>query len=180
MGHVASGETGQLAEYLSGLIHSLADAGAEVAVIPAVTPHIAISQITAESPIPLVSILQAIDDHLRAGGTQRVALFGTRFTIESKLFGGIRSVEVVRPTDQEIAEIHRVYTEYAVDGVERADHRETLHRIANALIQREKIDAVLLAGTDLSAFYDGRPPEYPAIDASDIHIQAIIRVLCSR
>ncbi len=177
MGHVEAGETRELAHYLSSLVNALARAGADVAVVPAVTPHICIDELTALSPIPIVSILQAIDDGLQARGVRRIALFGTRFTIESDLFGGLSSAEVVRPAHAEIAEIHRVYTEYAVDGVARTDHRETLRRLANALIERENIDAILLAGTDLSAFYDAEPPEYPAIDASDIHIQAILKAL---
>jgi aspartate racemase len=177
MGHVGAGETRELAEYLSGLIQSLARAGAQVAVIPAVTPHICIEELTGLSPIPLVSILRALNEGLEARTVQRVALFGTRYTIESGLFGALTSAETVLPADREIAEIHRVYTDYAVEGVEREGHRETLERIANALIQREKLDAILLAGTDLSAFYDGRPPKYPAIDASDIHIAAIMQAL---
>jgi aspartate racemase len=179
MGHVEAGETSELAQYLSALVQSLARAGAQVAVIPAVTPHICIEEVTAASPIPMVSILRAIDDDLRARGTRRVALFGTRYTIESNLFGGLPSVDVVRPTESEIDEIHRVYTEYAVEGVEMDDHRERLRRVADALIVREKLHAIVLAGTDLSAFYEGRAPEYPAIDASDIHIQAIMEALCS-
>ena len=51
--HAAARETTQLAEYLSQLIHRLARAGAELAVIPAVTPHICASELIKLSPIPL-------------------------------------------------------------------------------------------------------------------------------
>lgn len=177
MGHVQAGEKCELAHYLSGLVQALACAGADVAAIPAVTPHIVIEEVTAASPIPLVSILKALNDELSVRGVARVALFGTRFTIESNLFGGLSTVDVIRPRIEEIDEIHRVYTEYAVEGVECADHRETLKRIASRVIEREKLDAILLAATDLSAFYDGQPPEFPAIDASNIHVQAILNAL---
>jgi aspartate racemase len=175
MGHVAAGETRELAEYLAGLLQSLARAGADIAVIPAVTPHICIEEVTAASPIPLVSILRAINDDLHTKGIRRVALFGTRFTIESELFGALSNVDVIPPSEREIDEIHRVYTEYAVDGVANAGQRDTLQRTADALFEREKIEAIVLAGTDLSAFYDAQPPEYPAIDASAAHIHAIMR-----
>jgi aspartate racemase len=175
MGHVEAGETHQLAQYLSGLVQSLAHGGAELAVIPAVTPHICIEEVAAASPVPLVSILHAINEDLRAKAARRITLFGTRFTIESDLFGALTGVDVVRPRANEIDEIHRVYAEYAVDGVANAGQRETLHRVADALFEREKIDAIVLAGTDLSAFYDDEPPEYPAIDASTAHIHAIMQ-----
>jgi aspartate racemase len=177
MGHVEAGETHELALYLTGLVQSLASAGAQVAVIPAVTPHICIAEVMAASPVPMVNILEAINADLYARRMRRVALFGTRFTIETNLFGGITAAEVVRPTGKEIDEIHHVYTNYAMSGVEATGHRDSLQRVAHALIEREGLDGIVLAGTDLSAFYDGRPPEYPAIDASAAHIAAIMRAL---
>lgn len=177
MGHVEAGETRELAQYLTGLVQSLHRAGAQVAVIPAVTPHICIEEVISRSPIPMVNILEAINEDLRARGMRRVALFGTRFTIETNLFGGISAAEVVRPSNKEIDEIHHVYTDYAMRGVESSGHRHTLQRVAHALIEREGLDAIVLAGTDLSAFYDARPPQYPAVDASAAHIAAIMPAL---
>src|SRR3954452_16531741 len=55
--HVRAGETAQLADYFAELIGRLAAAGATVAVIPAVTPHICLPELRARSPLPLISIV---------------------------------------------------------------------------------------------------------------------------
>ena len=44
-GFVRAGKLDELADYLSGFIERMARAGAEMAVIPAVTPHICIAQL---------------------------------------------------------------------------------------------------------------------------------------
>jgi aspartate racemase len=177
MGYVTAGKTHELAVYLSSLVHGLAKAGADLVAISAVTPHISFDEICAASPVPMISVLQAVNDDLHARGMQRVAVFGTRYTIESSLFGAITNAQVLRPSSHELETIHRIYTDYAVTGIEKEGQREELERVADALIRRERLDAIVLAGTDLSPFYEGNPPAYPVIDASTAHITAIVNAL---
>ena len=83
----AAGDTLRMADYFSNLIRRLSAAGAQVAAIPAITPHVCARELIQRSPIPLVSL---VDEIVRVVGDRelkRVALFGTRFTIETRLFG---------------------------------------------------------------------------------------------
>src|ERR1039457_5863202 len=79
----AAGDTRQLAAYLSDFLHRLSEAGARIAAIPAVTPHICAAELLELSPIPLVSLPGEILREVQVRELKRVALFGTRFTIES-------------------------------------------------------------------------------------------------
>ncbi len=54
---------------------------------------------------------------------------------------------VIPPTPQEIDEIHRVYLELATAGRTSAAGVEALRDIARAIRGRDRIDAVVLAGT---------------------------------
>ena len=65
----------------------MARAGAEAAVIPAVTPHICIEQLKPRLAIPLINIVDALASELRARETKRVALFGSVFTVQGSLWG---------------------------------------------------------------------------------------------
>lgn len=180
MGHVINGELEQLARYLGGLIRQLAAGGAEVAAIPAVTPHICIDALVEASPIPLVSILEATSDALRRRGLRRIALFGTRFVIESDLYGALPgSIAAVRPLPAEIERIDHLYRTYAVTGQGGEPERDEFTRIANELCTREHLDAVVLAGTDLSALFESHEPAFPYADTSQIHINAIMQTLLS-
>lgn len=87
----------ELADYFAGLISSLKAGGAEIAAIPAVTPHLCRVELEAVSPLPLVDILSAVRAELEARKLRRVAIFGTRFTIESALFGELGETCVVTP-----------------------------------------------------------------------------------
>lgn len=175
MGHVIAGEREQLAAYLVSLIRQLASAGAEFAAIPAVTPHICIDAVAQASPLPLVSILDVLAHDLRKRGLRRIALFGTRFVIESDLYGALPpSIEVVRPQPNEIARVDHLYRTYAVSGRGGAQERDEFTRIANTLCFRERLDAVVLAGTDLSALFESNEPQFPYVDASQAHLAAIV------
>jgi aspartate racemase len=84
--YVDSKDREGLAEYLADLIGFAKGAGAEFAAIAAVTPHLCIDELRPRLSLPLVDPLQCARD---AVGSRRVALFGTRYTIESDMFGAL-------------------------------------------------------------------------------------------
>src|SRR3982751_6225489 len=55
-GFVRDGKLEALADYLAGFIDRLARAGAEAAVLPAVTPHICIAELRPRIRLPLIDI----------------------------------------------------------------------------------------------------------------------------
>ena len=112
-----AGEAKSMAQYVAGLLLRLRAAGAAFAALPAETPDLCMSELRPISPLPLVHLLEVVDDSVRANGFRRVALFGTRFTVESAMFGALTSVEVVRPQPQEIDYIHKTYFQLASSGV---------------------------------------------------------------
>jgi aspartate racemase len=145
-----------------------------------VTPHIAIDELKAIAPIPVVDLLQAVADRVRARGLSRVALFGTRYVIESNLYGRLTDVQVVRPRDDEIAFVHEAYSHLAHTATVSADHRAGLTALAETLAKRDGVDAILLAGTDLCLMFDSTNTPFPHVDCAGTHIDAIQRVAASQ
>ena len=109
--YARAGNRKGLANYLTGFLHRLQAAGAELAVIPAVTPHFCIRELMAASPLPVFNIFEPLIQELLARSIQRVAVFGTRFVMESGLFGMVPDVEVVQGRPEEVDYIHRTYAE---------------------------------------------------------------------
>ena len=72
-----------MANYLLGAIHKLERAGAEFGIISANTPHIVFDQVVPKSPIPLISIVQATRASAKIQNLKRLALMGTRYTMQS-------------------------------------------------------------------------------------------------
>jgi aspartate racemase len=172
---VQVGDLKGLAGYLAGLIGRMRDAGAELAAIPAVTPHICFNELAPITPLPLIDIVAPLADHLRNRGTRRAALFGTRFTIESAMFGRLADVDLATPRPDEITTIHDAYMRTANSGKGAADDFRLLTSMAHTLIDREGAEVIIFAGTDLSLLFDTTNTTFPAIDCAQLHIEAILR-----
>ena len=178
-GLVRAGKLDELAGYLAGFIERLGRAGAQAAVVPAVTPHICIAQLKQRTRLPIIDIVEPIAAELRARGTRRVALFGTVFTMEGSLWGQLTGVEIVKPRPDEIAFIGKAYQR--ILDTQKGDAGDTagLRRIAADLQRRDGVEAILLAGTDLAVIFDEATAGFPAIDVARLHIDAIVERLAS-
>jgi aspartate racemase len=175
--YVEADDRAGLAEYLNGFIRRMKAAGAELAAIPAVTPHFCIDELAATSALPVVSIFDPLRHELARRRLGRVAIFGTRFVIESDFFGALAEVDVVRPRPDEIALIHSTYVELAAEGKGSPEKREKLASIAKVLVQREGVNAIILAGTDLALLFDERTAEFPCVDCAAAHVHEILKRL---
>src|SRR4029453_8645939 len=85
-GLVRAGKLDELAGYLAAFIERLGKAGAQLAVLPAVTPHIAIAQLKERTKLPILTIVDPIAAELTARKIGRVALYGTIFTMQGSLW----------------------------------------------------------------------------------------------
>ena len=125
--------------------------------------------------IPLVDMVASVADAIRARGLKRVALFGTRSTVESKMFGRL-GVDVVMPQPDEIAFIHDRYLDVVYDR-STPEKIDRLRELAHTLIKREGAEAVLLAGTDLSMVMNEQNAGFPTLDCAGVHTAEITRRL---
>ena len=165
-----------LARYLGSFVESLAAGGAEFTAIVAATPHICAPQLVALSPIPLIDMLAEVAAVLRAKGLQRVALLGTRFTVESRMFGSLGDIDVVMPQPAEIDRINALYMD-VVAGRGTPPQIDELQKLAQTFISRDGAEVILIAGTDLSPVFTEANAGFPLIDCAAIHIDAIMRRL---
>jgi aspartate racemase len=177
--YVQANDRQGLAEYLDGFIRRLYAAGAEFAAIPAVTPHYCIRELAAISPVPVINIFDPLVQELTARSARRVAVFGTRFVIESALFGELHNTEVISPAPPEVDFIHNTYVELARTGKPSADGQQhrNLTALAQTLIRRESLDAIIFAGTDLSLIFNPANTDFPYVDCAALHLHSILHNL---
>jgi aspartate racemase len=175
----------QLAQYLAGLLKQIALGGAEIASIPAFAPQVCAAELAAIAPLPLISLLDTISTAVAQKRFRRVALFGARVTMETKLFGvfgtpGMLSeIELIMPTPAEVDLIADTYTRV----VERAEASEEdfnhLRTLAHTLIDREQLDGIILAGTDLAFVFNPGNTDFPHLDGARLHVDAIMQQILS-
>jgi aspartate racemase len=166
-----------LAEYLAGLLQQLALGGAEIASIPAFSPQVCADELAAITPLPLISLLDAIAAEVERRRLRRVALFGARVTIETQMFGRLQQTEVIMPTPGEIDAITGIYMRVVQEARVSTEDLERLRLVAHTLIERERLDAIVLAGTDLAVVFNPDNTDFSHLDGARIHIDAIMRAL---
>ncbi len=77
--------------------------------------------------------------------------------------------------------IHAKYVGELLGGVIRAETREELLRIFDAMRKRDAVDGLILGGTELSLIF--REPSVcglPVLDTTQIHVGAAIEALLSQ
>ncbi len=175
MAYVQGGDRAGLTDYLLGFVRRLQAAGAEFAIVPAVTPHFCIRELMAASPIPVFNIFEPLREELTVRGIGRVALFGTRFVMESRLYGMVDGVEIVTPRAEEVDYIHETYVELALRGEGSAEQYRGLTELAQRLCERDGVQAIVLAGTDLTLLFNEENTRFPYVDCAALHLRAIAK-----
>ena len=173
---ITANQLDDLVAHLSAEVQRLADAGVQIGAISANTPHIVFDGIAKQSPIPLVSIVEAARDAASAKRMRRVGLLGTRFTMAARFFHDVfrrANIEVLTPPASEHDWIHDKYMNEMVCGIfSDATRRRFLELIDD--LKAKGIDGVLLAGTELPLLLRGADAGIDLLDTTDIHVDAIL------
>lgn len=171
--YVQAEDRAGLAEYLLGFVNRLAAAGSTCAVLPAVTPHYAIRELQERSPISVFNLFDPLRDEVRRRQLRRVAVFGTKFVMQSKLYGMLPEVEIVPWQTEQEAAIDETYTALALRGSATEDESRRLTELGEELCQREAVDAILLAGTDLVSVFHDEKASFPVVDCAAVHLRGV-------
>jgi aspartate racemase len=129
------------------------------------------------TPLPLIDLLDVIVAEVERRKLRRIAIFGARVTMETKLFGRLANVDVVTPSLREVDLLNDIYVRIVREAQAFGEDYETLRAIAHTLIHRERLDAILLAGTDLSFVFNPDNTDFPHVDGARTHIDAIMHKL---
>ena len=173
----------EMANYLVEEIGKLARAGATFGLISANTPHIVFDEVASKSPIPLISIVEATCAAAKARKLKRLALFGTRYTMQAAFYPKVFSregIELLVPDPEDQAYIHDKYLNELVSGKFLPETRVGLLAIVDCMKARHGINGVILAGTELPLIL--RDPEHegiPFLDTTQIHCEAAVTEMLS-
>jgi aspartate racemase len=171
-------DLGPVIDFLAAEIERLARAGADFGLIAAVTPHLVFEELQQRARIPLLSIVEATADAAAAARLWRLALFGTRFTMEAALFPEAfarRGMAIVVPNEKEREFIHEKYMGELFVGAILDETRAALVDIVETMKQRDNVDGLILGGTELSLIL--REPTaagLPVLDTTQIHVETAL------
>jgi aspartate racemase len=172
-----------MADYLVEEIGTLILAGATFGLISANTPHIVFDDVASRSSIPLISIVEATCTAAKAKRLKRLALFGTRYTMQATFYPKVFSregIELLLPGPDDQTYIHDKYLNELVSGKFLPATRAGLLAIVDRLKTGSDIDGVILAGTELPLILrDSEHNGIPLLDTTEIHCEAAVTEMLS-
>jgi aspartate racemase len=175
---IEGNELAEVTEYLLGEINKLAQAGADFGLLAANTPHIVFDDLQQQSPVPLISIVEAACDATQALGLKKVGLFGTRITMQGRFYPDVfsrKGIDLVVPALNEQDYIHEKYMGELVKGVFLPETKEQLLTIIFRLEKNDGIQGLILGGTELPLILrDVKDRGIPFLDTTRIHAERAV------
>ena len=166
------GEWDRIASELQGEFASVAAAGADFAVLATNTMHKVLRDI--RSPIPVLSIFDAVASAAQARSLRRLGLTGTKFTMSDGFYQealASRGFDVLTPEDDEQEVIHTIIYEELIRGVVLRGSVARFDEIAGRLVERGA-EEVLLACTELQLLAEAPGFRTPTLDTARLHAES--------
>lgn len=153
----------------------LATSGAGMALIASNTAHLALDAIPPTST-PFIHIADATAARAAAAGHRRLGLLGTRHTMTASIYPGRlerAGIGLVVPPGEVMDFVHEVYFGELVKGVFRTETRIRLETIVAAMRDHDRVDGVILGGTELALILTGESAAgVPLLNTARIHVEA--------
>jgi aspartate racemase len=154
----------------------LAAAGADLAICPDNSAHIAWAGVEAASPIPWLHIARVVGAEAQRLGCRRVGVLGTRFTMGGPVYPealGALGIEAVAPTGDDAELVDRVIFEELVPGIVSAESRRAYQGVIEGLVAGG-CDAVALACTEIPLLIGPEDSPLPTLDSTRLLARAAV------
>lgn len=167
-----------MGQQLGEAAQGLKAAGAQGLVIATNTMHKVAATVEAMSGLPLLHIADPTARAAQARGARRIALLGTRFTMEDPAILVDRwrehfGLEALVPDAADRNEVHRFVYEELCRGVIDAGSRERCCRIIDKLAARGA-EAVAFSCTEITLLVSAEQSSLPVLDSTALHAAAAV------
>ncbi|MBV4397286.1 aspartate/glutamate racemase family protein [Advenella alkanexedens] len=153
----------------------LQQAGADFLVLCTNTMHKVAPAIESTTQIPLLHIADPTAQAIKQAGYKRVALLGTRFTMEQDFYRGRLShkhgIEVLVPGTEDRSQVHQIIYDELCLGILKESSRQTYREVIQRLAS-QGAEAVILGCTEISLLIGAKDSPLPLFDTTAIHASA--------
>jgi aspartate racemase len=155
----------------------LETAGADLIVLCTNTMHLCTPAILENISIPFLHIAKATGLEIARRGLKKVALLGTKFTMEKDFYKTYIfenfGIEVIIPNKEERIEIHRIIYQELVQGEIKAESRETYKQIISNL-EEKGAEGVILGCTEIPLLISDSDVNIDTFDSTAIHAKKAV------
>ncbi len=170
----AEGNWKGVASWLSAIAISLEKAGAECLVLCANTPHKVADAVQDAIAIPLLHIADATAAEIQRLGLKKVALLGTRFTMEDDFIKGRlgrQGIECLIPDEPERTFVHESIYQELGRGIFKPETKRRYLEIIDELTTKGA-SGVILGCTEIPLLIKPEDCSLPLVDTAVVHARA--------
>jgi aspartate racemase len=156
----------------------LEKAGAELLMIGANTMHFAAESVQAGICVPLVNIMDATIEAIRAKGLTKVGLLGTKFTMEQDFFKQrliANGIDVVVPGTEDREFIHQTIFTELFNATINPESKKRFLSIMDGLAS-EGAQGIILGCTEIPLLIKQEDTALPVFDTTEIHAKAAVEL----
>ncbi|MDB4583792.1 aspartate/glutamate racemase family protein [Draconibacterium sp.] len=154
-------------------------AGVDFIILCTNTLHLCAPAIVENISVPFLHIAEATGLEIQKQGFKKVALLGTKFTMEKDFYktfiSGKYGIEVIIPEEEERNEIHRTIYEELVHGQILDESREIFKGIIEKLEQKGA-EGVILGCTEIPLLISDSDVNTPVFDTTTIHADKAVEM----
>jgi len=167
----SAGDWDRSAEILTRAAQGLERAGAELIIICTNTLHKVADAIQAGISLPILHIAEVTAEELKANKVDRVALLGTKYTMEQDFYKDrlIRNgISVMVPDEKDRERINTVIFQELCLGIVSEESKKEFLRIIGDLTEKGA-QGVILGCTEIGILVNQKDTETPLFDTTAIH-----------
>src|SRR4051812_34052199 len=156
----------------------LADAGCDFFVCPDNTAHIALDAATEPYPLPGLHIADIVAKNATADGRRRLALLGTRWTMEGPAYPAAcarAGLEMRTPSREDRVRLDRIIFDELCQGKLTSEARGEFVRVIDGL-KTEGCDAVALSCTEIPLLVSPDDSPLPTLDSTRLLAHEAVHV----
>jgi aspartate racemase len=152
-------------------------AGADFVVLGTNTMHLCSPAIIENISIPFLHIAEATGMKIAGMGLKKVALLGTKFTMEKDFYKTYIfnkfGIEIIIPTEAEREQIHNTIYRELVQGLIKDESRKTFQQIIGNL-EKRGAEGVILGCTEIPSLIKQKDVKIPVFDTTAIHAEKAV------
>ena len=168
----------ELAAIMIDAARSLERGGADFVIICTNTMHKLYDEVQHHIKIPMLNIADATAEKIKVEGIGKIALLGTRFTMEEDFYKGRLvdrfGLDVVIPAEDEMEIVHRVIYDELCAGIINPDSKQKYAAIIKRLITAGA-RGIILGCTEIGLLVKPEDSSVPLFDTTEIHAKAAVR-----
>jgi aspartate racemase len=171
-----AGDYAGVARFMLESARLLAAAGADFAICPDNSAHLAWDHVQAATPLPWLHIAGVLGEEAARRGFRRVGVLGTRYTMGGPVYPdclGRLGIEAVVPEAADVETVDRIIFAELVDGVFTDESRQVYNRVIARLGERG-CDAVALACTEIPLLVRADESPLPTLDSTRLLARAAV------